>query len=190
VSPNAAIAACRTALVPLREAMEECKNEADLAFLCVGRTGVPAAILIASRAQSAPVGPGVEFSAISLGPGERARLIAINGAPSAERGSCGVAYSFLDTRLQIVKEAVAVLKAGEASELELSRRDLPGNGSVKVHSILQFGYSGGAPPSPTTLVERYDCNIVPSLEVYDPAGTVRLRLTDARPLPPPPGPQQ
>jgi hypothetical protein len=148
------------------------------------------AAIMTARAQSASAGPGVEFSAVRLGPGERARLIALNGAPSAERGSCGVTYSFLDARRQVLKEAVAVLKAGEASELDLSRHDLPGNDSVEIHSILQFGYSGGAPPSPATLSERYDCNIVPSLEVYGRAGTIRLRLTDTQPLPPPPVPQQ
>jgi hypothetical protein len=150
------------------------------------------AAILTARAQLASAGPGVEFSAVRLAPGERARLIALNavGAPSEERGSCGVTYRFLDTQLQVVKEAVAVLKAGEASELDLSRRDLPGNDSVEIHSMLLFGYSGGAPPNPRMLIERYDCNIRPSLEVYDPAGTLRLRLTDARPLPPPPGPQQ
>ena len=151
---------------------------------------VVAPILIAARAQPPYAGPGVEFPAIWLAPGERARLIALNEvtAPSTERGSCGVTYRFLDARLQVVKETVAVLKKGEASDLDLSRRDLPGNDSVEIHSMLLFGYQGGASPSPRMLLERFDCNIVPSLEVYDQSGTIRLRLTNAQALPPPSGP--
>jgi hypothetical protein len=146
----------------------------------------------AARAQS-PYQPGVGFPTIRLAPGERARVSALNRGTgsSTKDASCSVTLQFLDARGQVVKQTVAALKRGEVASLDLSRGELPGgNSRAEIRTVLLFGYSGGAPPGPGML-ERFDCNIVPSLEVYDDhAGKTRLSLTDAKPLAPPTTPIQ
>src|ERR1700737_11381 len=156
-------------------------------------TGVVVALTsIVARAQSS-YQPGVEFSAIRLAPGERARVRALNRGTgsSIKEASCSVALQFLDARGQVVKQTVAALKRGEVASLDLSRAELSGGDShAEIRTVLLFGYFGGAPPGPRML-ERFDCSIVPSLEVYDDhAGKARLSLTDAKPLAPPTTPAQ
>jgi hypothetical protein len=147
---------------------------------------------IAACAQS-PYQPGVGFPIIQLAPGERARVSALNrGTGSSEKdASCSVTLQFLDARGQVVKQTVAALKRGEVASLDLGRDELPGGDSrAEIRTVLLFGYFGGAPPGPRML-ERFVCNIVPSLEVYDDhAGKTRLSLTDAKPLAPPATPAQ
>lgn len=146
----------------------------------------------AAKAQS-PYRPGVEFPAIRLAPGERARVSALNRGTgsSTKDASCSVTLQFLDARGQVVKQTGAALKRGEVASLDLGRGELPGGVSrAEIRTVLLFGYYGGAPPGPGML-ERFDCNIVPSLEVYDGhAGKARLSLTDAKPLAPPTTPAQ
>jgi hypothetical protein len=147
---------------------------------------------IAVRAQS-PYQPGVEFSAIRLDPGERARVSALNrgtGSSSTKDG-CSVTLQFLDAGSRVVKQTVTRLKRGEVASLELSRGELRGgNSGAEIRTVLLFGYFGGAPPGPA-VAARFDCNIVPSLEVYaSRAEQPRLSLTDARPLPSPTTPAQ
>jgi hypothetical protein len=147
---------------------------------------------IAARAQS-PYQSGVEFSAIRLAPDERARVSALNrGTGSSRRdASCSVTLQFLDAQGQVLKQTVARLKRGQAAALHVSRDEMPeGASPAEIRTVLLFGYSGGAPPGPAML-ERFDCNIVPSLEVYaSRAGKPRLSLTDAKPLAPPTIPAQ
>jgi hypothetical protein len=155
-------------------------------------TGVVVLTSTAARAQS-PYQPGVGFPAIQLAPGERARVSALNRGTgsSTKDASCSVTLQFLDARGQVVKQTGAALKRGEVASLDLGRGELPGGVSrAEIRTVLLFGYYGGAPPGPGML-ERFDCNIVPSLEVYDGhAGKARLSLTDAKPLAPPTTPAQ
>ena len=145
-----------------------------------------------ARAQS-PYQPGVEFPTIWLAPGERARVSAFNqgtGSSTKDTG-CSITLQFLDTGGQAVKQTVGVLKQGEAVSLDLSRSELPGDDSlVAIRAVLLFGYFGGAPPGPGML-ERFDCNIAPRLEVYnDHTGKTRLNLSEAEPLAQPAAPAQ
>jgi hypothetical protein len=143
--------------------------------------------LTVARAQSF-YQPGVGFPTIWLTPGERARVNALNRGTgsSTKDSSCSVTLQFLDARDQVVKQTISALKRGEVASLDLSRGELPGGESgAAIRTVLLFGYYGGAPPCPGVL-ERFDCNIVPSLEVYDDqTGKTRLSLTDAKPLVPP-----
>jgi hypothetical protein len=131
---------------------------------------------------------GGYFPAIRLTSGERARGSELNrGTGSSTKDASGsVTLRFLDVRGQVVKQTVAALKTGEVASLDLSRGEVPGGDSpAEIRTVLHFGYFGGAPPGPRML-ERFDCNIVPSLEVYDDhAGKTRLSLTDAKSLAPP-----
>jgi hypothetical protein len=97
---------------------------------------------------------------------------------------------FLNTQGQVAKQAVYTLEPGKGAFLDLSRDQLPGDSRVEIRAMLLFGYSGGANPPPLVL-QKFDCNIVPSLEIYDSkSGKTRLVLTEAKPLPPPATPVQ
>jgi hypothetical protein len=51
--------------------------------------------------------------------------------------------------------------------------------------VLLFGYYGGVPPTPDIL-QHFDCNIFPGLEVYnEKSGKTKVALTYTKPLPPP-----
>jgi hypothetical protein len=138
--------------------------------------------------------PGLEFPAIRLAPGERAQISALNQGTgsSTMEASCAITLQFLDARDQVVKQTVAALKRGKVASLDLRQGELPREDSrAEIRAVLHFGYSGGAPPGPKMVERWFDCNIVPSLEVYDThAGKSRLSLMDAKPLPPPPTPAQ
>src|ERR1700737_1309926 len=108
----------------------------------IGTIAVLALTSIAARAQS-PYQPGVEFSAIRLAPGERARVRALNRGTgsSIKDPSCSVALQFLDARGQVVKQTVAALKRGEVASLDLSRAELSGGDShAEIRTVLLFGY--------------------------------------------------
>jgi hypothetical protein len=140
-----------------------------------------------------PYQPGMGFPVIQIATGESARVNALNrGAGSLVKDStCSVTLQFLDTTGRIVKQTVILLRPGEVGSLEVSRTELPGNDSrAEIRAVLLFGYYGGAPPSPA-IARRFNCNIVPSLQVFDACtGKMKLVLTDAKPLPPPAKPAQ
>jgi hypothetical protein len=136
---------------------------------------------------------GMRFPMIQIVTGETARVNAQNleAGSSAKDSSCSVTLQFLDTAGRVVKQTVVVLRPGNVASLELSRAELQGdNPRVEIGAVLLFGYYGGAPPGPA-IVHRFDCNIVPSLEVFDDhTGEMKLVLKDATPLPPPATPAQ
>jgi hypothetical protein len=92
-----------------------------------------------------------------------------------------------DSEGQLLKEsAIPGLQPGKATFLDLSRDELPGNeGRTEVRAVLHFGYFGGANPGPGVL-RRFNCNILPSVEVFDSeTGKSSVFTTDAKPLPAP-----
>jgi hypothetical protein len=152
-------------------------------------------LLLTSSATIAqlPYQPGMGFPVIQIGTGESARVNALNleAGSSAKDSSCSVTLQFLDTRGRVVKQTVVLLRPGNGGSLEVSRAELPGNDSrAEIRAVLLFGYYGGAPPGPA-IARRFDCKIVPSLQVFDDrTGEMKLVLTDAKPLPPPAAPAQ
>jgi hypothetical protein len=51
--------------------------------------------------------------------------------------------------------------------------------------VLLFGYPGGVPPT-SDILQQFDCNILPSLEIYaGKSGRTTFVLTDAKALPSP-----
>jgi hypothetical protein len=137
--------------------------------------------------------PGVEFPAIRLAPGERAEVSVVNrGTSSLTRdSSCDVTLQFLSGRGEVTKQTVVRLKRGEATSFDLSRGELGECVSpITIRTVVLFGYYGGAPPGPA-VASRFDCDIVPKLEVDASGGEKpRLILMDAKPLPPPATPAQ
>ena len=137
--------------------------------------------------------PGVTFPMIGVASGETARLNAVNlgTSSSTSSSSCGVTFAFVDAQGQMLASKVVNLAPGQAALLELSRSQLPGDDPRReIRAVLLFGYSGGAPPT-TDILQRFDCAIVPSLEVYDDkSGRTSYVLTHTQALPGPPTPAQ
>jgi hypothetical protein len=140
-----------------------------------------------------PNQPGMRFPKIQIAAGETARVNAQKPevGSSAKDSSCSVTLQFLDTGGRVVKQTVVLLRPGKVASLELSRAELPGDDPcVEISAVLLFGFYGGAPPGPA-IVHQFDCNIVPSLQVFDDrTGEMKFVLKDAAPLPPPATPAQ
>jgi hypothetical protein len=138
--------------------------------------------------------PGLGFAMIGIAIGESARVNALNigNAWSTQDSSCSVTLQFLDTEGQLLKQKVVTLQSGKAASLDLGRGELPigDDPRAEIRAVLLFGYYGGANPPPAVL-HKFDCNIVPSLEVFDNnTGRTSFILTDAKQLPPPATPAQ
>lgn len=149
--------------------------------------GVATACISIPRAAECQRSPGVGFPMIGIADGESARVNALNlGTGQYMRASsCSVTLQFLDSQGQVLKEKVVSLPAGKASFLDLSwdkkRADGP---RAEIRAAVLYGYAGGANP-PAMVLQGFDCNIVPSVEVYkSDTGSLRTVLTDAKPLPP------
>ena len=136
---------------------------------------------------------------VGLAPGQTARLNALNAGPggpappdSNPPGSCwgGVTFEFYGAAGELLKKSViANLGPGQTAFLDLSRDQLTKSaGRTQIRAVLHFGYGGGAPLPPES--RRFlECNIVPSLEIYDTtSGRTTLALTNATPLPAPSSP--
>jgi hypothetical protein len=157
------------------------------------------AVSIAAGVQTMPAAdlptwPGVGFAMAGLAPGQTARINALNVGggqvlqPSRiAQGSCGggVTFEFYSAAGELLKKTmIPNLSPGKAALLDLSHKDLPkGAARTEVRAVLRFGYSGGAPPS-DEMVRLFECNILPSLEIFETAtGKTILVLTDAKALP-------
>jgi len=130
---------------------------------------------------------------IGIAAGQTARVNALNlgTSSSTQNSSCGVTLQLLDTQGQVLKQTVVILQPGKAAFLDLNRDQAPlGDARVEIRAVLLFGYFGGAPPTPGIL-QNFDCNIVPSVEVYDgDTGKTSFILTETRALPGPASPAQ
>ena len=145
-------------------------------------TGLVASTLNVVRAQ-----PGVSLGMIGIAAGQTARAKALNlgNDESPATSSCSVTIQFLDSESQHIKKKVVTLRAGKAAWLDLKSSELPSSNDLRteIRAVLLFGYSGGASPLPAIL-QKYDCNIVAGLEIYDSStGKSSLILTDAKPIP-------
>lgn len=132
--------------------------------------------------------PGTGFAMIGIAGGQSVRINALNlgTSSSTENSSCRVTLQFMDVEGRIVKQSLVTLGTGKSASLDISREALSGDDPrVEIRAVLLYGYSGGAPPPPGVL-QRFDCGIVPSLEIYDnETGRTSVVLTDSRLLPGP-----
>ena len=140
-----------------------------------------------------PYQPGVGFAIVGLASGQSLRVNALNlgTGSSAPESRCTVTLQFLDANGQALKQTVATLRPGKAAFLDLGRDEVAGDDArAPIRAVLLFGYYGGAQPGPGTL-QMFDCNIVPSLEIFDSeTKQTSAVLTDAKTLPPPATPAQ
>jgi hypothetical protein len=152
----------------------------------IGSIFLIAATLTALAPASAQTGVG--FPVVGIATGQSARVNALNAGSrsSTPDSSCSVTMQFMDARGQLVKNSVVVLVTGKVANLDLSRDELPAGGQrAEIRAVLFFGYSGGAPPSQEA-GQQFDCNIIPSLEVFESStGKTTFVLTDTKPLPAP-----
>ena len=131
--------------------------------------------------------PGVAFGLLGLAEGQSLRVNALNlgNRSSSSASGCEVTLRFLDAKGVVLRESVVQIPVGQGASLDLRRAQVsnqPGRASVR--AVLLFGFAGGgAPPGPDAR-RNFDCNIVPTLELFDDAtGRTALVLTDAKPLP-------
>ena len=129
---------------------------------------------------------GLGFGMAGVSSGQSARLSALNlGGPRSNQDSaCSITLRFLDGQGQVLKESAVSLGAGKSASVDLSRAQMTGTTPrLQIRAVLLFGYSGGAAPGPGALTQ-FDCNIVPTLEVFDnDTGKTSFIVTDAKPLP-------
>jgi len=146
----------------------------------------PAVFLCAASAQTP--GPGIGFALMGVTTGQSARLNALNmgSRSSTQDSSCSVQLQFLDAQGVVLKQTLVTLSPGKGTSLDLSRNQVPGAGPrAEIRALVLFGYSGGAPPG-SEVLRQFDCNIVPSIEVYDNnTGRTSYILTEGKPLPGP-----
>ena len=137
-------------------------------------------------AEDLPTSPGFGFPMIAIASGQTARINALNVGPTGTCGG-GVTFEFYGTDGELLKRAVIPhLEPGKAAFVDLKSDDLPkGLVRTEVRAVLRFGYAGGAPPPPEKL-RQLECNILPSLEIFENAtGRTSLISTDAKLLPAP-----
>ena len=130
--------------------------------------------------------PGLGFGLLTIADGQSLRVNALNlGNPASTAASrCEVTLRFLDLKGAVLRESAFRLSPGQGASLDLSRAQISDqSGRASVRAVLLFGYTGGAAPGPDVR-QHFDCNIVPTLELYDDvSGHTTLVLTDAKVLP-------
>jgi hypothetical protein len=146
-----------------------------------------AGFLFAAVTTIAGAQPGLGFPMIGIASGESARLNALNlgTASSTPDSSCGVTLQILDTDGKLIKQKIVTLQAGKAASMDIGSDELLGTNAsrAEIRAVLIFGYPGGANPPPAVLA-KFDCNIVPSLEIFDNiTNRTSYILTDAKLLP-------
>lgn len=146
-----------------------------------------ALVALAAVVTSAQAQPGLGFGLLSLAEGQGLRVNALNlgTRTSTPASGCEVTLQFLDDKGTVLRERVVRLLAGRGGSLELhglQAAERPER--VSVRAVLLFGSSGGGAPPGPDVRRDFDCNIVPTLELFDEAsGRTTLVVTDAKPLP-------
>ena len=143
--------------------------------------------VLAAMVATAQAQPGLGFGLLGVAEGQSLRINALNlgNRSSTSATGCEVTLRFLDTKGTVLRENVVRLSAGQGAFLDLRRAqvsDQPGRATVR--AVLLFGFGGGGAPPGPDVRQNFDCNIVPTLELFDDStGRTTVVLTDARPLP-------
>lgn len=144
-------------------------------------------VAVSAMTLSAQAQPGVAFGLLGIVDGQSLRINALNlgNRSSTPNSGCDVTLRFLDAKGVLLRENVVQLLVGHGASFDLRRAqvaDKPGRASVR--AVLLFGFAGGGAPPGSDARQNFDCNIVPTLELFDDStGRTSLVLTDAKPLP-------
>jgi hypothetical protein len=130
--------------------------------------------------------PGLSSPIVGIGTGQTARLTALNlgSRQSTATSTCQITAQFLDQKATILKEKTFEVPAGKSESIDFDYDRAKAFKGLQLRAVLLFGQvGGGAQPGPDAR-HTFDCNIVPSLELYDkPTGRTSVILTDWKPLP-------
>jgi hypothetical protein len=124
--------------------------------------------------------PGLSSPSFGIAAGQVARITVLNlGTRQSSAGtSCQVTAQFLDPKAAVIKEQTIEVGAGKNVSVDLDRDAYSLNKRVQLRAVLVFGHVGGAAPGPDAQ-KTMDCNIVPTLEIYDRANLrTSVILTD------------
>jgi hypothetical protein len=153
-------------------------------------------VLIPAVARTGPLSyPGASFGMLGITTAESARVNALNlgnGSSGNQLASCDATLQFLDAHGQLLKQRTVTLQAGKAASLDISREELPAGDDARaeIRAVVLFGYFGGANPPPAVR-QKFDCNFVLSLEVFDnDTKKTSFLVSDVKQLPPPSAPAQ
>jgi len=129
--------------------------------------------------------PGLSSPIVGIGTGQTARITALNlGTRQATPTStCQITAQFLDQKATVLKEKTLEVPAGKSASIDFDYDRASSVKGLQLRAVLLFGQVGGAQPGPDAR-RTFDCNIVPSFELYDkPTGRTSVILTDWKPLP-------
>jgi len=130
--------------------------------------------------------PGLSSPIVGIGTGQTARITALNlgTRQSTATSTCQITAQFLDQKAAILKEKTFDVAAGKSESIDFDYDRANSVKKLQLRAVLLFGQvGGGAQPGPDAR-RTFDCNVVPSLELYDkPTGRTTVILTDWKPLP-------
>lgn len=144
-------------------------------------------IALSAMTWAAQAQPGLGFGLLGIAEGQTLRINALNlgNRSSNPATGCEVTLRFLDAKGVVLRESVVQLPAGQGAFLDLRRAPAsaqPGRASVR--AVLLFGFAGGGAPAGPDARQNFDCNIIPTLELFDDStGRTTVVMTDAKPLP-------
>ena len=127
---------------------------------------------------------GAAFPVIGLAPGQTARVSALNlpTPVSTVTSGCAVTLRFVRFDGTVISESTVTVRSSQAGSLDLPHRKTGAASRVGLRVELLFGSPSGVAPGPETR-EQFDCNILPSLEIFDQStGRTNVVVTDWKPI--------
>ena len=127
---------------------------------------------------------GVAFPVTGLAPGQTARVSALNlpNPTSTATSGCAVTLRFLRLDGTVISDSTVTVLSSQAGSLDLTHQKTGTASRVGLRAELLFGGPSGVAPGPETR-EQFDCNILPSLEIFDQStGRTNVVVTGWKPI--------
>ncbi len=128
---------------------------------------------------------GLSTPMVGVAPGQTVRINALNlgTSQSTATTTCQITVQFLDQKAAVLKEKTLEISAAKSESIDFDRSGAQSEKRLELRAVIFFPRIGGAPPGPPVR-RSFDCNLVPSLELYDTqTGRTSVILTDWKPLP-------
>ena len=130
---------------------------------------------------------GLSTPMVGVGAGQTVRINALNlgTSQSTATSTCQITAQFLDQKAAVLKEKTLEVSAAKSESIDFDYSGTQSDKRLQLRAVIFFAHVGGAPPGPA-VHRSSDCNVVPSLELYDKqTGRTSLILSDWKPLPTP-----